>query len=230
MTNNYTYIAVAIFLGFAMIAGAILYKLPSPSTNTQQLANHNSPTANLVNLTKDDIVRAEDRHYYGSPEAKITIVEFSDFECPFCSRLHPTLKRIVDESAGDIAWEYRHLPLPNHPNSFADAVASECVSKQLGNDAFWSYATTLFNNQSVHSADFRLKEALALGVDEVAFEQCITDQSISELVQSDLSVATKAGGSGTPYSLVIDSTGKVTPVSGAVPYESWKKLLSALDK
>lgn len=55
---------------------------------------------------------ASDRNLYGSPRADITIVEFSDVECPFCARVHPTIERLVDESDGQINWEYRHLPLP----------------------------------------------------------------------------------------------------------------------
>lgn len=78
-------------------------------------------------------------------KAQVTIIEYSDFECTYCSRFHPTLKKIVSESNGNIAWVYRHFPLVQiHQNAMERAVASECVAKIKGNDAFWKYADLLF--------------------------------------------------------------------------------------
>jgi hypothetical protein len=86
-------------------------------------------------------------HILGNPTtAQVTIIEYSDFECPFCARFHPTLKKIVTESNGNVAWVYRQFPLVQiHQNAFERAVASECVAKIKGNDAFWKYADLLFN-------------------------------------------------------------------------------------
>lgn len=87
------------------------------------------------------IVTADD-HIYGNKDAQVTIVEYSDFECPYCKQFQPTLKRIVDESNGGVNWVYRHYPL--HQHSFEKLVAAECVSKIKGNDAFWKYSDLLF--------------------------------------------------------------------------------------
>lgn len=77
--------------------------------------------------------------------AQITIIEYSDFECPFCARFHPILEKIVSESNGNIAWVYRQFPLVQiHQHAMERAIASECVAKIKGNDAFWKYGDLLF--------------------------------------------------------------------------------------
>ncbi len=81
-------------------------------------------------------------HIYGKQNAEITIIEYSDYECPFCKRIHPTLKKIVDDSNGSVNWIYRHWPL--HQHSFEKLAAAECVAKIKGNDAFWKYSDLLF--------------------------------------------------------------------------------------
>lgn len=89
----------------------------------------------------------EGEHILGNPAtAQVTIIEYSDFECPFCARFHPTLKKIVSESNGNVAWVYRQFPLVQiHQHAFERAIASECVAKIKGNDAFWKYGDLLFN-------------------------------------------------------------------------------------
>ncbi len=80
-------------------------------------------------------------HVMGNPNAKVTIIEYSDFECPYCKGYHPVLERIVKENP-DTAWIYRHYPL--HQHSFAMLTAADCVAKLKGEDAFWKYADLLF--------------------------------------------------------------------------------------
>lgn len=88
----------------------------------------------------------EGEHILGNPAtAQITLIEYSDFECPFCAKFHPTLKRIVGEANGNIAWVYRQFPLTQiHQHALERAIASECIAKIKGNDAFWKYADLLF--------------------------------------------------------------------------------------
>jgi protein-disulfide isomerase len=86
-------------------------------------------------------VTAED-HIIGNINAPIIIVEYSDYECPYCKNFHATLQKMTSESNGNIAWVYRHWPI--HANSFEKLVAAECVAKIKGNDAFWKYSDLLF--------------------------------------------------------------------------------------
>ena len=102
-------------------------------------------TAGKVTTTpyKGEVALSEEGdHIYGSTNAPIVIIEYSDYECPYCARFHPELKQIVDESNGGIAWMYRHWPI--HAGSVEKLVAAECVAKLKGNDAFWKYSELLF--------------------------------------------------------------------------------------
>jgi protein-disulfide isomerase len=216
-----TPIALAIVVGFGLVAMAI-YASGTPATVA------GTPEKQQPETPKDleSPLRTENRNLYGDPGAATTIVEFSDFECPFCSRVHPTIKRLVDESNGTINWEYRHLPLPMHRNAELAAVMSECVARSQGNDAFWSFSDTVFENQRSINADFMTTAATALGITESDLNTCIADPAIMERVTSDVAVARAYGGSGTPFSLIVTSDGSVTPVSGALPYERWLPLIN----
>jgi protein-disulfide isomerase len=74
--------------------------------------------------------------------AKVTIIEYSDYECPYCARFDPVLQQVISDSNGSVAWVYRHWPI--HQNSMAKLVAAECVAQLKGNDAFWKYSDLLF--------------------------------------------------------------------------------------
>lgn len=106
-----------------------------------------SVAAGAVETAKAALPIADDDHVYGSREAAITMIEFSDFQCPYCARAHPTVTQIVAESDGEINWVYRHLPLGNHPAAYPASVASECARELNGDDAFWAFADALFAQQ-----------------------------------------------------------------------------------
>lgn len=95
-------------------------------------------------------VRPVDREDYirGPADAPLAIIEYSDFECPFCGQFHPTMKQIIAEFPAEVVWIYRHFPLDNiHPQASPAAIASECVGKLAGNEAFWGFADGLFAAQ-----------------------------------------------------------------------------------
>ncbi len=88
-------------------------------------------------------------HILGNIDAKIIIVEYSDLDCPFCKTFHNTMHQVVEKSNGDVAWVYRHYPIPQlHPNAFKKAEETECAWEQKGNDAFWKYTDRLFEINS----------------------------------------------------------------------------------
>lgn len=170
-------------------------------------------------------VGAED-HMLGSPSAPVVIVEYSDLECPFCSRFHTTMQQAMDEFGKDgrIAWVYRHFPLESiHPSARPAAVAAECADELGGAEAFWGFVDTVFSKQQegLDSALFS-QVAAGLGLDGGAFSSCLTSDAHNAVIDADVENAIASGGQGTPYSIIIASNGTKTPVNGAVPYATLK--------
>lgn len=208
-------LALAMLLGFALVAAAIFF-----SSNKQVVAVVGDAGSEY------SIKRTDSTDWtYGDKDAPITIVEFSDFECPFCSRVHPTIKKLVDESDGSINWQYRHLPLPSHRNAEEAAMVSECVGKLAGNDAFWNFADTIFSNQQRVNSTFFKETYLSLGLSEDEMSNCMADKAVKEQVALDLATSRALGGSGTPFSIILKADGTAVPVKGALPYENWVSLL-----
>ncbi len=162
-------------------------------------------------------------HIYGNPEARVSLVEYSDFECPFCKRFHPTAKALVDASDGQVNWVYRHFPLGFHnPIAQREAEASECAAELGGNDAFWRFADTLYertasNGKGMPGGDLGALAA-EIGLDRTAFEACLESGRHAERVKKDYETGIALGISGTPGNLLRDNeTGKVLVRAGALP-------------
>ena len=125
-------------------------------------------------LDRRDIV-----HILGNPGAPVKLVEFSDFECPFCKRFHLTMKRLMNEYGedGKVAWVYRHFPLVSlHSKARREAQAAECASELGGNEAFWAYSDRLFEvAPSNNRLDLALLPRIAqlIGLDRAKFEACL---------------------------------------------------------
>ncbi|HVY73133.1 MAG TPA: DsbA family protein [Candidatus Paceibacterota bacterium] len=217
--------SIAILMAGVLIAGAILVtngKTPTlGAAAAGQVATIDA--ASIRPPTAGD-------HIIGSPNAPIVLVEYSDFQCPYCSMIYPTLKRIVDESNGGVAWIYREFPLTSiHPQALPAAHAAECIAKQLGNDGFWKYADAVFNNQAKLTPDYSASLAKQFGADMTAYNQCVSSSEFGKVIDSDTAEAEGAGGTGTPFTVVINTkTGKAAPVSGALPYAQLMSVIKAL--
>jgi len=170
-------------------------------------------------------------HVRGNPTAPVTLIEYSDFECPFCKSFHPTVKKVVEESNGQVKWVYRHYPLDEiHPvKARKEAAASECAAELGGNDAFWKFADRFFeltpsNNKT--DVDTVLPQiAREIGLDEARFASCLASGRHDRRVQEDYENATATGGRGTPWSIIVSKSGKTYPLSGAQPYAAVKQLV-----
>ena len=182
-------------------------------------------------------VSRERDHIRGDPAAPVALVEYSDFECPFCKRFHPTVKRLVSESKGQLKWVYRHFPLDElHPGKARkEAVASECAAELGGNDAFWKFTDRFFeltpsNNRT--DVDTVLPQiASEIGLDKARFASCLTSGRHDRRIAEDAQDAGASGGRGTPWSIVVSKSGKAYPLSGAQPYAAVKQLVElALEK
>lgn len=159
----------------------------------------------------------------GSKDADVVIVEYSDYECPFCKQFHPTMKQALAEYGDRVAWVYRHFPLTFHPRANPSANAAECVADLAGNDAFWKFTDLVFEDQVKYLTDSGLKEAaVSSGVNSGAFDSCYTEKRFDSLISTQTQSGTDAGITGTPGSFVINKKGEIWLVGGAVPYESLK--------
>jgi protein-disulfide isomerase len=125
------------------IIAAVLALPDGTKIDTSNLA-----TSTLAAAEKVLPVSATD-HIQGSPEAKMTIIEFSDLECPYCATFHVTMERIIAEhgASGEVAWVYRHFPLESiHPQARPLAHSAECVNELAGPNAFWEYLSYIFGS------------------------------------------------------------------------------------
>lgn len=217
-TNTNYGTPIAIIIGGALIAGALFFS-GQAATNLPAGGGGHAGAQLGQQLGASFRLPEEGDHVRGNPDAAVTIIEFSDFECPFCARLHPSLKRIVEEN-DDVRWVYRHFPLSQiHLSALGAATASECVAKLGGNDAFWQFADSAFENQHQLGNDFYQETALSLGIDSSAFATCLKDRTVASDVQKDGNEAVQSGGRGTPFAVIVTAGGQLAPFSGALPYE-----------
>lgn len=112
-------------------------------------------------------------HYFGSKDAEIVIIEYSDLECPYCAVFHQIVHKIVGEYNGKVAWVYRHFPLESiHPNAMSKALTSECVSELGGGDtAFWKYVDLNFKDKLPKKQSFDSIKGESTPSDEIDTEQ-----------------------------------------------------------
>jgi protein-disulfide isomerase len=161
--------------------------------------------------------------YWGKPTAPVTIVEISDFECPFCSRVNPTLKSIKEKYGPDkvrIVW--KHNPLPFHKAARGAHEAAATVHALAGNDAFWKFHDSAFANAKALNDQNYEKWAAEAGVDMAKFKAAYGAKKYASKVDEDMAVAKKIGASGTPAFRINGIT-----LSGAQPLEKFTEVIDA---
>ncbi len=170
----------------------------------------------------------------GSASAKLTMVEFSDFQCPFCGRYaRETFDQINREyiATGKVRYFFRHYPLERlHPNAFKAAQAAECALQQ---GKFWELHDRLFTNQQALADTDLLNHAKAVGMNPGKFQQCVVQPTVTAKIRQDMDDGARAGITGTPYFFlgVIEKDGRLKvlkKVTGAAPFASFKGLIDGL--
>ena len=157
----------------------------------------------------------------GDPNAPVTIIEFSDFECPFCKRGYDTMKEIIAEyvDTGKANLVFMDYPLSFHQNAKPAAIAAACAGEQ---DMFWEFHDLLFENQESLDRDTYLMHAETLMLDVDSFTTCIDEERYADDVDADMAMGQQAGVTGTPAFII---NGEL--ISGAVPFET---LAAAIEK
>ena len=174
--KNSSGLLVILLIVLAFFTGYLFFKVQSLQQGgvAQGDPQEQAPAPEL-NLDKIPKVTKDD-HIRGSMDADLVLVEYSDYECPFCKSFHPTMKQVIQEYGNKVAWVYRHYPLSFHQNAQKEAEASECVTELGGNDAFWKYTDLIFERTESNGTGFEIKDLKPLveelGLDGNKFQQC----------------------------------------------------------
>lgn len=197
--------------------------------------NNPSPQAQPTpDLSKLPPITDQD-HIKGDKNAVIALVEYSDFECPFCKQFHPTVTQIIDEYKGKVKLIYRHYPLPFHQNAEKEAEASECAAELGGNEAFWKFSDAIYERTTSNGTGFALDKlqplAEEIGLDGTKFQSCLDSGKYAKQIADMTSGGQKAGIQGTPGTVILNTkTNKTSLVPGAVPVDQLKTMIDALLK
>ncbi len=167
----------------------------------------------LAAVTDTDHIRGDIK------KAKVVMIEYSDYQCPFCERHHPTMKALEEKYGNDVAWVYRHFPLSFHPNAKPAALAAECASEQ---GKFWEFTDAMYVSQDKLGAGFYTETAKGLGLDMTKFQGCVDTSRYASVVNGDQKTGAAAGVNGTPATFI---NGQL--VSGAVDQSTFEELIDA---
>lgn len=224
---NKNMVPLAIVIAGALIAAAVYFgggdtSLRSLTDNSQEPVTTRSEVAPVT----------EKDHILGNANAEIVVVEYSDTECPFCKVFHATMHQVVEDYQGRVAWVYRHFPIVQlHARAPKEAEATECAAELGGNQAFWSYIDRLFelttSNDGLDPAELP-KIAAAVGLNQAAFNTCLSSGRYTNFVAQSVEEAVKAGARGTPHSIILTRDGKQVVINGAEPVASVKAKIDSL--
>jgi protein-disulfide isomerase len=153
----------------------------------------------------------------GDPNAKVTIVEWSDFQCPFCNRVEPTLKQIEQEYGDSVRIVFKHLPLEIHPEARAAHLAAEAAHRQ---GKFWAMHDRIFTNQRDLRPETLEGYAREIGLDLERYRRDVASADVRKRIDEDLEQARELGVTGTPSFFI---NGK--NLAGAQPFPNFKRMI-----
>ncbi len=222
-------VPLAIIIAGVIVGLSVIYAVGRNETSDAAIGDvsvteESGAAENVKSVSVDDFI-------WGDANAPVKVVEFSDTECPFCKRFHYTMKQIVEEYNGQVAWVYRHFPLDAlHSKARKEAEALECAGELGGNAKFWSYLDRLMeltpSNDGLDPAELpRIAQYVGLGISQ--FNVCLTSGRNAARVEEDYADGVASGAEGTPYSVIIDANGQVSTLEGAYPLPDVK---AAIDK
>jgi len=229
--NSSSIIPIAIIAGFAMVAIAIFFTNQGGAERTAVTQNQQTEQDELT----DGVARPVDDTDYilGNPNAPIVMIEYSDYDCPFCKQYQRTMHQIMDEYGvtGRIAWVYRQFPIAEiHPNAPQISEAALCVGDIAGNDAFWTFSDLIFDKRDIDELTnvTKLGEyAQVSGVDLAQYSSCMNDGRMKQAVEDSIRDGYDAGARGTPYT-ILQVGNQQAVINGAQPYDVVKGIIENL--
>lgn len=219
--NSPYLIPLAIMAAGALVAGAVVYSNKGGSTSSvvSSVTQPGQPVENPKSTTKSNLV--DDDPSLGNPDAPVVIVEFGDFQCPFCKRFYDTSRKDIIEKyvrTGKARLVYRDFPLEQiHPYARSTAEAAECAGDQ---DKYWAYHDALYEKQDEFSTLNFVALAGELGLNKEEFQKCFEERKHKDEVTRDFNDGIAAGVAGTPASFI---NGKLIP--GAQPFSVFESAI-----
>ncbi len=202
---------------YALIGVLALFLVISMFTAGFGLRATGSATIDNANAFPDIDAEAITDPSLGPEDAKVTIVEYSDFECPFCQRVQETIKQVIEEYKGQVRLVFKNYPLSFHKNAVIAAEAGECANEQ---GKFWEMHDKMFANRlSLEEKDLK-KYAKDIGLNEAQFNQCLDSGKYKSAIDKDVVDGNKRGFSGVPAFFI---NGRL--LSGAQPIEEFRKII-----
>ncbi len=216
---------VVFTIGFFVLLANVLGD-DEKQTNKISNTNSNKPSAQAPAPPaggKVNVQIADSDHIRGSINAPVKIVEFSDYQCPFCNKFHPTMEQVVAEYGDQVAWVYKHFPLDSiHAQARPAAEAAECMAEQAGDEGFWEFTDEMLANQSRLGSSLYEQVAEEIGVNMNQFEDCVSSRKYKDRVEADYQQGLSLGVQGTPGSFI-----NGIPVKGALPFSSIKQIIDS---
>ncbi len=222
-------VPIAIVVGFAMVALAVFFTGGNDSVPIQlppNVAQEDALAGTVRPVDGTDYIK-------GNPNAPILMIEYSDYDCPFCKQYHDTLTQIMNEYgiSGRVAWVYRQFPLEQlHPNSPKVSEAALCVGSLGGSAAFWKFTDAIFANRELEEPTNTIALpdlATESGVDRAAYQSCVSSGQMKEKVSTSVEEAFALGAKGTPYTVLIVGNEQAV-INGAQSYDVVKSIVENL--
>jgi protein-disulfide isomerase len=158
----------------------------------------------------------------------ITIVEYSDLQCPFCQAAHPVMQQIMRKYRTKVNWMYRHYPLPFHQHAQSAAEASECAGYLGGNTAFWGFIDTLMERKTFTPSDYPML-AKRFGVSESLFRKCVEKKVFASKVNDQRKGGQNAGVEGTPTVFIVNRKGRYQEkIAGSQTIETYTAIIDRM--
>lgn len=171
-----------------------------------------------VNLVRPRVqVSTDDDPSIGTKGAPITIIEFSEFQCPYCKKARPAIDKVLSTYKGKVHYVFRDFPLSFHPQAKSSANAANCANEQ---GKYWEYSKFLWENQGKQNEELLFKIADDLKLNKDKFKKCVDDKKFFAEIDKDQLDGSEAGVSGTPAYFINGIF-----LSGAMPFEGFKKII-----
>lgn len=244
MKNSNVGLIIAIVFASSVLSGSLVYvgmsmnssaSLAGKNTAPAVAQNNGAPSAaapaaapaaQKANVPKPDLAKD---HVFGNKDARFSLIEYSDFICPFCKKFHPNAQAVVEQYKGQVNWVYRDFPLSIHePQATDTAIAAKCVAKVSGNDAYWKFAQAAFDDIANKNRDAAYFQEMAtkVGADGAKVADCFTKRETAADVQAQFDEGMSIGVNGTPASYIYDSkTGESFFVGGAAPVAKFSQII-----